>query len=675
MSSSNFDAPGAYPITPMDEEPMQQAQPNRLHKREDPRGWDTGIEQRTHPSGHSFADSGIYEGESSVRYGDYPSTTSQGTSQRTQPENQAPRSIGDDANPSGHHFSGSGIYVDDSSLSHAHQDDKSRITSGALSGTNDQDKTFTQNSNYTYGDKLFTPRTKDESPPRFDYEKPSASGVDDITPKQSLSEPNKYDSGANAFANIVHAQNNNTDKGLSEQQPSPEHKDQHKDQHKDPYWGDIPFGAGVYNGVTGHGSNESTRDRRSSRDQYNNDATNTGIYNGVTGHGSKEYTTTNTSSQQKSAQDQDQNMFQESTTDDDASHHQRAFPLVTKIGSGSASADHGGDDSGPQKHKSHFTEGLAGAGAAAAAGSKAAAHNKAGKMNDYDDNATAKDNDNNSVATKNKEEKHKRKDSGESKLHSLFHFGSHKNNNKDKEKEKEKEENKLQKNLPYRTKDEVSPTGGEEPRPVEYSRLSDGTPSGVAFGSTGQTRDHERDTSGSEQKSQYNTLSDGTPSGAALGGVHSHQQREKMSGSGRDRSAGSGSGQGQGQGQYNVLSSGTMSGVNLEQAHQQHAHQSKPQNQNQESQSQYQSTYHAKDAANNGQALDEFEMNARAMALKEARSKQADNNGKVNPDFAGGKGNEMSLSGGEAGGMSGRTVTHRCTQCGAENDITGYLRS
>jgi hypothetical protein len=229
----------------------------------------------------------------------------------------------------------------------------------------------------------------------------------------------------------------------------------------------------------------------------------------------------------------------------------------------------------------------------------------------------------------------------------------------------------------------------EQPRHEKYDMPSQGTSSDVSTGiaSSGAKQLYDNTRSSPSHKEDYNTLSHDTPSGVATGDSQDSQDIGRTS---SDSSRG---------GQYNVLSSGTPSGINLEQAHSHsHSHtqsstvgtgsssiagnvpsfsdrrqQEKPSaflsNSPTSSSRPGQSQYEAKDAANSGQVIRKFEMSAQAAALKGSDKKSGD---KVNPDFAGGAGNEMSTG---TGVGSGRKITHHCTKCGEENDITDYLRT
>jgi len=111
--------------------------------------------------------------------------------------------------------------------------------------------------------------------------------------------------------------------------------------HKDPYWGDIPRGAGVYNTVTGHGSQED-EDTRHKAIHSGENASPTSATSGATG-----------------------------TTGIESQH--RAFPLtsIDKAGLRTDELDTTKGSPTAQPHDSRFKEGLTGAGVGAGAGAAA----------------------------------------------------------------------------------------------------------------------------------------------------------------------------------------------------------------------------------------------------------------------------------------------------------------
>ncbi|KAI1813190.1 hypothetical protein GGS20DRAFT_494516 [Poronia punctata] len=569
-----------------------------------------------------------------------------------------------------------------------------------VSGGND---TFTQQSDYTSGDKFPSSTSNDKFRDTQTYGALTGSTRDDITSKNTSTIPDRSEFNTNTLT-CAEGSPSYTREGLDEQprtEDKTENRTEKEGEHNSPYWGDIPFGAGVYNGVTGHGSNESTSQQTSLRDRYDT-ASNTGIYNGVTGHGSSE-----SSRDQKSLRGQDDatsnigvyhgvtgSGSKESTGQRLSSHNEdtlgrdafnntasdhRVFPLSGEQESSTSTGRHNDDDKyDTSKRGSHFKEELTTAGFAAAGAKAAMGHSN------KDESYKTKD-----ETDKYAREKHSQQAS-ESKHHQSFlPVASQKNKYDDEETTMNKQDaftSSEEKSLPYRPRDTSGTDassankreGGDH---TQRNALLGGTAAGTALSGAAASRSHgddgrnKRDESGSTP--QYNTLSDGTPSGVSTSQKSdSHQQGSRGHNSTDSSSSG----------QYNVLSSGTPSGINME--NYQHHHQEQKQQQQQQQQQQYdptrnqeqsegynqarstqahqqRSAYDMKDAANEGQAIAEFEMKAQMAAMadmqkakQEAQEKHG-KNAKVNPDFAGGQGNEMSM-GGEDGGR--------------QEDIT-YLRS
>ncbi|CAJ2513183.1 Uu.00g013020.m01.CDS01 [Anthostomella pinea] len=135
--------------------------------------------------------------------------------------------------------------------------------------------------------------------------------------------------------------------------------------HSDPYWGDVPYGTGVYNGVKGHGSDEvpppTHEHHRSPTDAHEQGqhegqraiplGGSSGIYNNVIGHGSDEAPA-------------DSHHDPLGQLDD-----QRAAPPGHESTAGSTPLDPNFMQQHRQQNRdSHLKEGLAGAGAGAGVG-------------------------------------------------------------------------------------------------------------------------------------------------------------------------------------------------------------------------------------------------------------------------------------------------------------------
>lgn len=397
MASTNIDAPGAYPETPANEEPtQQQTQPSsRNYTRETPRN----LGGDAHSSSHYFNDSGINADDATLR----GEITQRGASGRNY-TTDTPRPEANDPHSSGHRFKESGIYADDSTLSG--QSSKPGVMTGAFSRVGAKDSVPTSNGNYTYGSSGNNSNNNNNTSTApltlgTSLQQSEATGALDtptnIVPPANtpLGDVNNTNSDIN---NTTHAKGY-TPEDHNKVQASLRGKS--STDHTEPYWGSIPFGAGVYNGVTGHGSDEphphhndgtagygsvpathqkalddSNSSASTQKAIYNgitghgsnavpyhdrslndhNAPMSTGVYNGVVGHGSNESTSSRTS------------RFGEDSNIDDSTRHQRAFPLGSGANSGTTAKSNGMDET---QKDSHYKEAIAGA-SATWAGSHAA---------------------------------------------------------------------------------------------------------------------------------------------------------------------------------------------------------------------------------------------------------------------------------------------------------------
>ncbi|KAI0430190.1 hypothetical protein F5Y09DRAFT_308457 [Xylaria sp. FL1042] len=392
MASLNIDAPGAYPATPLNEEPKQ---------------------QQTQPSSHNLT-------------------------------KETPRSLGNDAHPSGHYFNNAGIYVDDSSL--GSESTKPGVMTGAYSRAGGQDHASKQNANYTYGDTSSTVQ-QPRGVGNKSLQQISGGGLRPLhtptildTPANTPAESNKnLDSNTNTATNNNNiTTTTNTTANATGLAPQNGNKVQaglrgkSSTEHNEPYWGSIPFGVGVYNGVAGHGSDEAptTHHTESLNDpdraeimnggvyngiaghgsdaspithqkspvadpvgNNNSSATrHSGIYNGVTGYGSKESTSPRTSTY-------DQDTTTDTTFSTSSSRQQRAFPLADNAETATTGIK--SNDVDAKKRDSRFEEALAGAGAAAAGGYAA-----------HEYSSSSKDRRNEGLAADDRKLKHKKSPSG-----------------------------------------------------------------------------------------------------------------------------------------------------------------------------------------------------------------------------------------------------------------------
>ncbi|KAI0971340.1 hypothetical protein F4678DRAFT_432510 [Xylaria arbuscula] len=444
MASFNIDAPGAYPATPFSE--GQQTPPGSQNFAKDtPRS----LRDNVHPSGHYFNNSGIYVDDSSFDSGNNSANvkeTSRSAGNEAQPSGQkfqdsgisAGDSLSNDVHPSGHNSKNSGIYVDDSSLSNGGA--KPGVMTGAYSRLGGQDSAPRQNPNYTYDDKSTAQPSRGNNSVQHsvgllraldtpeDLNTPATTPAAPATPLDSTVNNNSTLSSAHAKEHS-HQNGNKVQAGL---------RGKSSTQHNEPYWGSIPFGVGVYNGVTGHGSDGPDTQQRSLDEPDRTQTTNSGIYHGVNGHGAHTPTTQpkslddsvrsnpmmtsgvyngvtghGTESQttpQKSLDDSASNSTtlngggvyngitghgsNESTSPrsskydhdnlTDTSRQQRAFPLTKNAETATGAKS---NDVDTTKRDSHFKEALAGASAAAAGGY--AAHEYSSKKDHARDGSNA----------------------------------------------------------------------------------------------------------------------------------------------------------------------------------------------------------------------------------------------------------------------------------------------
>ncbi|KAJ2974886.1 hypothetical protein NUW58_g8514 [Xylaria curta] len=292
-SLTNVDAPGAYPATPSNEEPRGR----------------NNTERSTHPSLAQSVGATTPSNQ-------YPT-------QQTPFSKETPRSSRISAQPSG---------------------TKPGAMTDAYSRVGTQDGAFAQGSNYTYDNVSASLSPYDANSQRYSDTGNTLLDLDTPTnivpPANTPAETTALNSISNTAANSHGDHSNKARSGLRGSSAS---------EHNEPYWGDIPFGTGVYNGVTGHGSDEPTTQHNSLRDQHSA-RTNPRIYNGVTGHGSE-----NSASPQIFKHDQDM-------TTDDYSHQQRAFPLTGNVDTATTTRL---EDAHERMRDSRFKEGFAGAGTTA----------------------------------------------------------------------------------------------------------------------------------------------------------------------------------------------------------------------------------------------------------------------------------------------------------------------
>ncbi|KAI1133794.1 hypothetical protein F5Y10DRAFT_5293 [Nemania abortiva] len=742
-SLSHLDAPGAYPDTPTNEEPTHQHHHNKLHKREDPRGASNTVSQQQYPVGYNSAGSGIHKDETSFAHDASDPTSSfhnpsRYTSLNTNKE--TPRNLGNDTQHKGHRFTDSGIDVDDSSLSG--KTAGPGVVTGAYSRVGTRDSAFAPISDYTYDKASSQPQHPVGSAHGVDTQTARAAGL--VTPAKPPTESANLDLNNSIGVNDHAGHRHEAQSGLRED-PNAKHE---------PYWGDLPFGAGVYNGVTGHGSNESTTHQKSSHDRFGTTTTNTGVYNGVTGHGSN-----GTTSTQMPIRSRDAAMK-------DPSHEQRAFPLTNDANTTTAANP---NSSGKHGRDSRMKEMLAGAGATAAGGY--AAHEYLNR----DENKKA-------GATGGRLEGEKLSKSGQSKLDATSSSPSNKKNESFVHKSEAKEnlapkplftaaapaeaiesekldkepagtenenplftsaapaeivESETLERKPTDTENEkdkkgksdvgyfgaaaaVAAAGGagaygaHEHAKRESSKEHSSASKNKALSSTAprdtareSARDNNQwlsnngpDQAASHKQPQSSMLAAGTAAGIAgssanqshntsgSGPPHSSVPSDSPSSglmTGRRKATEHSSADPSHGGQYNVLSSGTPSGINIDQTHssQQH-HRHEEQQPSKLSQAPLTSQTHPAHERQTQRGGDPS-LQAAAVPLPGEKNNKTRNHEPMKKERDCGKDNSRlgaaALGAGAvgagalmAGGSApGQKVTHRCTKCGEENDISAYV--
>ncbi|GAP84872.1 hypothetical protein SAMD00023353_0801910 [Rosellinia necatrix] len=343
-SLTDMNAPGAYPVTPLNEEPPQEARRNKLHKRQDPRGWNGSTEQNAHSGSHNWAGSGTYVVGTPFTRGPDPTLSSRQDSSR-QPllHKETPRSLTHDGKRSYHSTGSSAAHIDDSPFSHSNDSHEPGLMTGAYSRVGTRDSAFAQEGNYTHN-----AMPDSQSPYGNDSNRRDDATQTDM-PENIPVSPKLIHASNNALAKNNADHNTNAESGSCGDP---------KAKHHEAYWGDIPFGVGIYNGVTGHGSKESTTRQKPRYGQYDT-AISPGIYNGVTGHGSKEPMSPKSSKRDRDA-----------TTNNDTSQ-QHAFLIGNNANIAAKMSD-----ANQQERNSHSKGVLAGAGATAVGGYAAHKHSK-----------------------------------------------------------------------------------------------------------------------------------------------------------------------------------------------------------------------------------------------------------------------------------------------------------
>ncbi|KAI2465877.1 hypothetical protein F4781DRAFT_407651 [Annulohypoxylon bovei var. microspora] len=189
---------------------------NKLHKREDPRGW---VDQGKTTRGHQYTDSGVGLTESGTFNQQVRSRANEGAfhSNKTVLQRHAGSNTASGTAAAG-------------LTDHRGSDRKPGVMTGAYSRLDDRD-------NLDYPKLNPQESTKEQASATKSVVNPASGTAASVTPEAE----SKL---GNGNRNIVR----NDPRQSSDL------------EHDDPYWGDVPYGAGTYNTVAGHGSSETPAD-------------------------------------------------------------------------------------------------------------------------------------------------------------------------------------------------------------------------------------------------------------------------------------------------------------------------------------------------------------------------------------------------------------------------------
>ncbi|KAI0152103.1 hypothetical protein F4776DRAFT_600128 [Hypoxylon sp. NC0597] len=223
-SRESVPLPGSFPtddMTPTTEHPSltplgSQSQHNKLHKPEDPRGWS---DEEKAARGHQYTDSGIGLSDPNVPNSEIHGRANQGAfnSNNNALESHDPKSgAATTTRPTDYYTGQSKPGV----MTGAH----SRI--GNSNNSQNSSKPITQDS-----------ATKEQA----------ATGIGAVGPATGIATAATSTDPDHSEQNLRNDDRNIVRNGLRQTSNV---------EHKDPYWGDVSYGTGIYNGVTGHGSSE-----------------------------------------------------------------------------------------------------------------------------------------------------------------------------------------------------------------------------------------------------------------------------------------------------------------------------------------------------------------------------------------------------------------------------------
>ncbi|KAI1641127.1 hypothetical protein F4809DRAFT_212663 [Biscogniauxia mediterranea] len=378
-----YPAPGAFPTDPLTPRETSHDAPildgvnpdskyrgsNKLRKRDDPRGWDgresQQFTQASSRGGHKQVDSGVHMPEMDTQ----PGYT--GNSSKPGVMTGAYSRLPNHEHGRGH---GSTTTATDGVPIYANSPVSPTTTSATGTNTRDYGHTGPQHPHTTSGHNhgtaaglagattlaggasaashAATPRDHHPTSTSSAHPAPSAQGAGAALPPHRedklLEQKEAAEAAAERERNLVR-----------------NGRDPSSVARKDPYWGDVPFGTGVYNGVSGHGSAETphtgTVDSAASAQHYPHEGQvpREGLQQQHAGGDGVAHQVTSKPGHVNIAGQQQQ--------------QQRAFPLTDPQGISAGGADQTGAEKlvpgqAHQNRDTRFSEGLAGAGAAAGAG-------------------------------------------------------------------------------------------------------------------------------------------------------------------------------------------------------------------------------------------------------------------------------------------------------------------
>ncbi|KAI0841169.1 hypothetical protein F5Y06DRAFT_308101 [Hypoxylon sp. FL0890] len=222
-SRESVPLPGAFPtddMTPTSEHPSLTSsgphhQHNKLHKREAPGGWN---DEQKAVRGHQYTDSGIGLSDSRISESQAYGRANEGAFNSNKNVSQ-----GQSAMP--------GTAATTTARSTDYHDDQSKP--GVMTGA------YSRIGGSNYSQTHSKPTTQDQTTTER-----TATGIGAVGSATGIATTAR---SHDSEQNLKNEDRNIVRNGLTQSSNL---------EHKDPYWGDVSYGTGIYNGVTGHGSAE-----------------------------------------------------------------------------------------------------------------------------------------------------------------------------------------------------------------------------------------------------------------------------------------------------------------------------------------------------------------------------------------------------------------------------------